>query len=96
MPLIAHIGRPDISARVQDWELVKSRPTYHYRLPNSEVSRSGWTPAADWNRWVAVERVAEDRAVLRELSEAYLQTADLPLRAQRSAWASDVQRRLAL
>jgi hypothetical protein len=96
MPLIAHVGHPDISGRVEDWQLVKPRPTFHYRLPNSEVSQPGWTPAADWNRWVAIERVAEDAGLLRELSEAYLRTPDLPLRAQRTTWAADLQQRLSL
>ncbi len=94
MPLIAHVGAPDISDRVEDWNLVSSRPTYHYRLPNSEVSRPDWTPAADWNRWVMVERVADDAEVLRELSEAYLRTPDLPLRAQRGPWTDHVRLRL--
>lgn len=43
-----------------------------------------------------IELVAEDPRLLRELSEAYLQTPDLPLRAQRATWATDVQQRLAL
>jgi hypothetical protein len=96
MPLIAHIGAPGLAERVEDWHLVKSRPTYHYRLPNSEVAQPGWTPAKDWNRWVQVERVAEDKALLRELSFAYLATSDLPLRMQRGDWADMVRERLSL
>jgi hypothetical protein len=96
MPLIAHVGVPDISERVEDWQLVSSRPTFHYRLPNSEVAQAGWTPAVDWNRWVELERVAEDAALVRELSAAYLQTPDLPLRVQRSGWSAHVRQRLSL
>jgi hypothetical protein len=96
MPLIAHIGQPDVSDRVEDWRLVSSRPTFHYRLPNSEVSKPGWTPAADWNRWVQVERVAEDPTLLRELSAAYLDTPDMPLRVQRGSWSDHVRDRLSV
>jgi hypothetical protein len=96
MPLIAHIGAPGMAERVEDWHLVNARPTYHYRLPNSEVAQPGWTPAKDWNRWVQVERVAEDSALLRELSSAYLATSDLPLRMQRMGWAEAVRERLSL
>jgi len=96
MPLIAHIGAPGLAERVEDWSLVKPRPTYHYRLPNSEVAQANWTPAADWNRWVQVERVAEDPALLRELCKAYLETTDLPLRMQRGGWVDTIRERLSL
>jgi hypothetical protein len=94
LPLIAHIGAPDLPQRVEDWELVGARPTFHYRLPNCELAKAGWTPAHDWNRWVAVERVADNKAQLRELSEAYLDTYDLPLRMQRGGWADQIRTRL--
>lgn len=96
LPLIAHVGAPDLETRVEDWALVGSRPTFHYRLPNCELTQPGWTPAKDWNRWVAIERVAEDPAILRELSKAYLETSDLPLRMQSGGWVEEVRARLAL
>jgi hypothetical protein len=96
LPLIAHIGAPDLEQRVEDWALVGSRPTFHYRLPNCELAKEGWTPAADWNRWVMIERVAEDRELLNELSKAYLATTDWPLRMQSGGWIDQVRERLHL
>jgi hypothetical protein len=96
LPLISHIGAPNLESRVEDWALVGQRPTFHYRLPNSEVATPDWTPATEWNRWVTIERVAEDKALLRELSESYLDTYDLPLRMQRGGWAEQVRARLGL
>ncbi|MDB4977522.1 MAG: hypothetical protein JWN48_5863 [Myxococcaceae bacterium] len=96
LPLISHIGAPNLPQRVEDWELVGQRPTFHYRLPNSEVASADWTPAQEWNRWVAIERVAHDKALLRELSESYLETFDLPLRMQRGGWVDQVRLRLGL
>ena len=96
LPLIAHIGAPDLEKRVEDWELVGSRPTFHYRLPNCELAQPGWTPAGDWNRWVMIERVAGDRELLRELSKAYLDTYDLPLRMQSGGWIDQITERLHL
>jgi hypothetical protein len=96
LPLIAHIGADNLEQRVEDWELVGARPTFHYRLPNCELAQPGWTPAVDWNRWVAVEAVAEDKALLRELSKAYLETTDWPLRLQRGGWAEQIRARLGL
>jgi hypothetical protein len=71
LPLIANACPIDVSDRVDSWTKVKPRPAFHYRLPNCELSRPGWTPALDWNRWVMVERLATDRALLKELSVAY-------------------------
>ncbi|HEY6879987.1 MAG TPA: amidoligase family protein [Polyangiales bacterium] len=96
LPLLAHLEVPGLAERVEDWPLVSARPALHYRLPNCELARPGWTPAEDWNRWVQVERVAADPALLRELSEAYLETPDLPLRMQRGAWAARTATRLAI
>lgn len=95
LPLLAHLEAPGLAERVEDWELVSARPTFHYRLPNCELARADWTPAEEWNRWVTIERVAADTALLRELGEAYLQTPDLPLRVQRTGWAERVAARLA-
>jgi hypothetical protein len=95
LPLLAHLKAPGLEERVEDWALVSARPTFHYRLPNCELARADWTPAEEWNRWVQIERVASDRVLLEELSRAYLDTPDLPLRMQRSGWAEHVAARLA-
>lgn len=96
LPLIAHIGADDLESRVEDFALVGARPTFHYRLPNCELAKAGWTPAQDWNRWVMVERVAEDPELLRELSRSYLATYDLPLRMQSGGWIDQLRERLQL
>jgi len=96
LPIIAHIGAPELASRVEDWPLVSARPAYHYRLPNCELAKPGWTPAADWERWVLVERIAEDPALLSELSKAYLATTDWPLRMQRGGWIEQMRARLPL
>ena len=95
LPLLAQLGASGLENRVADWVLVKPRPTFHYRLPNCELAQAHWTPAADWNRWVLVERLAHDAEMLRELSEAYLKTLALPLRLQSSGWADWVREQLA-
>ncbi len=100
LPLFSYIyttrgeGIESLSSRIHDWQLVGSRPTFHYRLPNCEVAQAGWTPALDWNRWVTVEQLADRPELLTELSEAYLSTFDLPLRLQRGAWADKVRDRV--
>lgn len=95
-PLFVHLYGAEAAAHVAEVKLIKPRPAYHYRLPNCELAVPGWTPARDWNRWVAVERLAEDARLLAELSEAYLATFDLPLRLQSHHWAEQVRARLDL
>jgi hypothetical protein len=96
LPLFVHLHGTDFLTRVENAPLVKPRPTFHYRLPNCELTTPGWTPAADWNRWVTLERLAEDKALLEELSAAYLQTSDWPLRLQSSGWVEELRHRLDL
>lgn len=65
-PLIAHAipGLPEEGPRDPH---VRSRPTWHWRLPDSRVGVPGWSIVPDWNRWVQVERLAIDGWALAEL-----------------------------
>jgi hypothetical protein len=69
---------------------INGRPAFHYRLPDARVSDPGWSIAPDWNRWVAVERLAADRERLEMVGRAYL---EFPGEAK--SWA-DVAERIAL
>ena len=78
LPLLSHIDHAKVFSYPIEKDLVKSRPTFHYRLPNSEVNDPAWTIARDWNSWVAVERLAHDPARVREMCEDYARVhADL-------------------
>lgn len=100
LPLFTYVLRMQgqdlaaFSARIDDWQLVGVRPTFHYRLPNCEIAKAGWSPALDCNRWLEVERLAAQPELLSELSTAYLSTFDLPLRLQRGAWAEQIRERM--
>lgn len=53
-------------------ELTSARPTFHYRLPNCSLGDEAWSLAAEWNRWVLVEKLAEDEQALDQYSRAFL------------------------
>jgi hypothetical protein len=74
LPLFAHVDPRAVEGRVENAHLIKPRPTFHYRLPNSDVDREGWSPAAEWNRWLLVEKLAVDRPELTELSRRFIQS----------------------
>lgn len=70
-PLFAHL-RPDHPHELLRTKLVKPRPTFHYRLPNAQLSEPGWGAVAEWNRWLEVERLATTPDTLAERSEQFL------------------------
>ncbi|HEU5056550.1 MAG TPA: amidoligase family protein [Kofleriaceae bacterium] len=73
LPLLSSIDRERVEAAVSD-PRVKSRPTYHYRLPDSRVGEPGWQVTDEWRRWLVVEEVAASPPRLARLAEAYAGT----------------------
>lgn len=71
LPLFAYL-RPEHPSPLLREALVKPRPTFHYRLPNAELSAPDWSPVMEWNRWLAVERLAADPVRLEETARDYL------------------------
>ncbi|MBN8413248.1 amidoligase family protein [Halomonas denitrificans] len=57
LPLFAHL-RPEHPHELFRKELVQPRPTFHYRLPNAQLSEPDWGAVTEWNRWLEVERLA--------------------------------------
>ena len=88
LPLLTHLDEGRVRAVLPN-EKIGSRPTFHYRLPDARVSDPGWSIAPDWNRWVAVERLACDRPRLERLGEAFR-----AFEGEEKSWA-DVAERLA-
>ncbi|WP_308910394.1 amidoligase family protein [Pseudokordiimonas caeni] len=66
LPLFAHIDRDLVSSRIDD-PRIKSRPTFHYRLPEARLESEDWSVAIEWNRWVLVERLAADDKAMADL-----------------------------
>lgn len=75
LPLFSWLDRPRVQATVAD-ERIKSRPTFHYRLPDTRLDRSDWTIATEWNRWCVVERLAERRDKLEAMARAFRENRD--------------------
>src|SRR3712207_6922938 len=70
LPLFLHLDERRVRAHLPR-EKIGKRAVLHYRLPTARVGRPGWSIAPDWNRWVAVERLAADRSRLERLAAAY-------------------------
>ncbi|SDI90243.1 amidoligase family protein [Alloyangia pacifica] len=90
--IFAQIDEARVAAAV-DMELVSARPTFHWRLPDCRIDEDGWTLAQEWNRWVLVERVAEDTDLLRRLCAAWRDHRD-SITSIRMDWSFRVERML--
>lgn len=71
LPLFLHLDK-EITGRFLDETLTSARPTYHYRLPNCSIENKNWSLADEWNQWVLVELLANNRTTLDQYSRAWL------------------------
>lgn len=70
LPLFAHLDQHRVRRALPDAK-IKARPTLHWRLPDSRINEAGWGIVHEWNRWILVEKLAEDESTLAELRQAY-------------------------
>lgn len=71
LPMFAFIDKKRVREKLPD-EKIKPRPAFHYRLSNSMVGDSAWKVSDEWNRWIWVEKLANDKNALKDLSKEYL------------------------
>ncbi|MES2965127.1 MAG: amidoligase family protein, partial [Bdellovibrionota bacterium] len=71
LPLFAHLDRELTFSYPVEVELVKPRPTLHYRLPSSLIDEPGWSIAGEWNKWVEIERLASRPDMIHRMSQEF-------------------------
>jgi hypothetical protein len=89
LPLMSEIDEPRVQRAVED-PRVKSRPTFHYRLPNCHIEDPGWSLANSWNLWCAVEALADDSAALDQLTREFIDAERLIIGVARGDWVQRV------
>jgi hypothetical protein len=85
LPLLAHYDLERVRTATDD-PRVTGRPTFHFRLPNSEVSDLTWRITDEWKLWIEVERLAADRERLARLSAIAREQLENPIPMLRSKW----------
>lgn len=70
LPLLAHIDEKRVFESVDDPK-IKSRPAFHYRLPNCQIEQPDWSLSRSWNIWQAVEKLATRPQDLEYLSSRF-------------------------
>lgn len=91
LPLLACLDADAVKRQVEDPHLVKPRPAFHYRMPNSQVDEPDWTLAREWNTWVAVERLANDPDKLARMAKDYVEADGQSLRPFVDRWPDVLQ-----
>ncbi|MFW5835228.1 MAG: amidoligase family protein [Pseudomonadota bacterium] len=73
LPVFAHLD-PERVASALPRGAKSPRPTLHYRLPDSRVGEPGWSIVEEWQRWLAIARLATDPARLDDLRRRFLES----------------------
>lgn len=85
LPFFAFMDEKRVRAMVED-TLVKSRPTFHFRMPNCRINEAGWGIADAWHYWLQVEKLAGNPQGLHHLGEIFLQTHRNPTHYFTDEW----------
>lgn len=70
--------------------LIKGRPAFHYRLPDCRVGEPGWSAAAEWNRWVFIEQIAENSNLREKLIQMWKKEQSTFSLNHKSSWIKQV------
>lgn len=84
LPIFAKIAPHQVEAAVSG--KLSARPTFHFRLPDCLIDDADWSLADEWQRWLTVERVAQDAKVLARLGEAWEDDHGM-ITISRQSWA---------
>ncbi|SEA50174.1 amidoligase family protein [Alkalimonas amylolytica] len=92
LPLFMELDESRVKAVIKD-ELVKARPTFHYRLPSSELQQPGWGLHRAWNGWIQLEQLVANPEQLKACAAAYLALLHKPLGKLLQDWPMQVEQR---
>lgn len=97
LPLFAHIDEGIVAnLSEKEQQLIKPRPTFHYRLPNCNIDLEEWRVAHEWNGWFLVEELAADPEKTDRLCTMYQTYLESPMSVVRNKWPSIIGEELKL
>lgn len=89
MPVFSEVNEPLVKSLIDD-PLIKKRPAFHYRLPNCQIEKSGWSIVTEWDKWLVVERLANNKEALKELAIKFIKARDKLFGVNRSEWVEQL------
>ena len=90
LPLFRHLDEERVLKKAPD-ELIKARPTFHYRLPDCLIDQPDWGLHLAWCDWLEVERLANDPERLEACCAAYRKHLDRGLGRLLHDWVAEVE-----
>lgn len=90
LPLFSFIDEDFIESKCPD-SLIKTRPTYHFRLPNCKINDTDWDIYNGIKAWALVEAVADEPKLLERLSCEYLKINNKIMNKMTSRWREHVK-----
>ena len=91
LPIFLHAEPERVRARLPS-PLIKPRPAFHFRMPNSRVDEPDWSISQEWGYWVEIERLAANPRVLKRMAARYLGTGQSPLHLISARWRLETER----
>ncbi|WP_138430095.1 amidoligase family protein [Fodinibius saliphilus] len=89
MPIF-ELLEPELVNPVMEGEKNDPRPTFHYRLPNSRIDNPAWRFETEWEYWLQVELLAENKEMLNKLSRLYIFRKKETVISFKKEWVSTV------
>ncbi len=71
LPMFKHLKPKLIKSLYGEDSLIKARPTFHYRLPNCNISNPDWRIMDEYKIWQKVEQLARQSKLLKSLMEQW-------------------------
>ncbi|MEX2489904.1 MAG: amidoligase family protein [Pseudomonadales bacterium] len=90
LPIFACIDEKRIQKELDD-PRIKSRPAFHYRMPNCHIEQPSWSLQTDWKIWCQLEMLADDSTALNEVTNEYRQRLKAGQFITDSNWAQYIQ-----
>lgn len=89
MPVFGMLN-PELIQAAMEGKKNDPRPTFHYRLPNSHIDNSQWRFEQEWNRWLAIEKLVQNKEMVNKLSRLYLLRQNETMISFNKEWANTV------
>lgn len=90
LPLFALLDKARVEAAVDD-DRIKSRPTFHYRLPNCLIGSAAWSLQSPWEIWLLVEHLANSPQALKSLGNDFLESWRPMLGVDQKIWLEKIE-----
>ncbi len=70
LPLFSYLDEDRVKKHINN-SLIKKRPAWHFRMPNSSVGQDNWSIYDAINTWQQIEKLSDNEKTLKEMAAHY-------------------------